>query len=246
MSPTIAEFLGTAVLLLLGQGVVANVCLDKTKAAGNQGWLIITTAWGLAVFVAVTMVGRFSGAHLNPAVTIGLTLADKFDASMVAPYLLAQFGGAMAGSALAYLCYRDHYRTTTDEESVRGTFCTSPAIRNLPSNLLTEVLGTFVLVLGVLLIAKPTLSLAGGEVTEFGLGALEALPVALLVWVIGLGLGGPTGYAINPARDLGPRLVFALVPRRGKAPADWGYAWVPAVGPLLGGAGAAWLHSALT
>lgn len=246
MPPTTAEFLGTAVLLLLGQGVVANVGLDKTKAAGNPTWLIITTAWGLAVFVAVTMVGRFSGAHLNPAVTLGLALAGKFDAGLVAPYVLAQLGGAMAGSALAYLCYRDHYRTTTDEEAVRGTFCTSPAIWSLPTNLLTEVVGTFVLVLGVLLLAKPTLSLAGGEVTEFGLGALEALPVGLLVWVIGLGLGGPTGYAINPARDLGPRLVFALIPRRGKAPVDWGYAWIPVAGPLLGGALAAWLHGALT
>ena len=245
MNPTIAEFLGTAILILLGQGVVANVCLDKTKAAGNPGWLIISTAWGLAVFVAVTMVGRFSGAHLNPAVTIGLTLAGKFDASMALPYLLAQLGGAMTGSALAYLCYRDHYRTTADEETVRGTFCTSPAIRHLPNNLMAEVLGTFVLVLGVLLIAEPTLRLASGEVTEFGLGALEALPVGLLVWVIGLGLGGPTGYAINPARDLGPRLVFALIPRRGKAPADWGYAWVPVAGPLLGGVLAAVIHGAL-
>ena len=246
MSPFAAEFLGTAVLILLGQGVVANACLDKTKADGNPGWLIITTAWGLAVFVAVFMVGRFSGAHLNPAVTAGLTLAGKFDPGMVASYVLAQVGGAMTGAALAYACYRDHYRATTDEEAVRGTFCTSPAIRSLPTNVLTEAVGTFTLVLGVLFMAKPTLSFTGGEVSEFGLGALEALPVGLLVWVIGLALGGPTGYAINPARDLGPRLVFALIPRPSKATPDWRYAWVPVVGPLLGGACAAWVFDALS
>ncbi|MEC7723870.1 MAG: MIP/aquaporin family protein [Planctomycetota bacterium] len=239
MDPIVAEFLGTTILLLLGQGVVANVSLSKTTAAGEPKWMIITTAWGLAVFVAVFMVGAHSGAHLNPAVTLGLFLAGKFQAALVAPYLLAQLGGAMLGSLVVYVCYLDHYRATTDEEAVRGTFCTAPAIRSLPRNLLTEAIGTFVLVLGVLLMAKPTLELAGVEVADYGLGAIDALPVGLLVWVIGLALGGPTGYAINPARDLGPRLVFALVRRRAKASPDWGYAWVPVVGPALGGALAA-------
>ena len=245
MDPIVAEFLGTSILLLLGQGVVANVCLSKTAAAGEPKWMIITTAWGLAVFVAVFMVGAHSGAHLNPAVTVGLYLAGKFQAGLVAPYIAAQLGGAMVGSLVVYVCYLDHYRATTDEEAVRGTFCTSPAIRSLPRNLLTEAIGTFVLVLGVLLIAKPTLELAGVVVNDYGLGAVDALPVGLLVWVIGLALGGPTGYAINPARDLGPRLVFAMVPRRGKASPDWGYAWVPVVGPVLGGALAALVFGAL-
>jgi len=245
MDPIVAEFLGTTILLLLGQGVVANVGLSKTTAAGEPKWMIITTAWGLAVFVAVFMVGAHSGAHLNPAVTVGLYLAGKFQVGLVAPYIAAQLGGAMVGSLVVYVCYLDHYRATTDEEAVRGTFCTSPAIRSLPRNLLTEAIGTFVLVLGVLLIAKPTLELAGVVVTDYGLGAVDALPVGLLVWVIGLALGGPTGYAINPARDLGPRLVFALVPRRGKASPDWGYAWVPVVGPVLGGALAALVFGAV-
>ena len=245
MDPIFAEFLGTAVLLLLGQGVVANVCLGQTKAAGDPGWLIITTAWGLAVFVAVYMVGAASGAHLNPAVTIGLFCADKFQGALVAPYMLAQLAGAMVGSAVVYGCYLDHYRVTTDEETVRGTFCTSPSIRNLPRNLFTEVVGTFALVLGVLFLVDPTLALAGVEVTDYGLGSLDALPVGLLVWVIGLSLGGPTGFAINPARDLGPRLVFALVPRATKTTPDWSYAWVPVLGPLIGGALAAVVFTAV-
>ena len=239
MDPIVAEFLGTTILLLLGQGVVANVCLSKTTAAGEPKWMIITTAWGLSVFVAVFMVGAHSGAHLNPAVTLGLFLAGKFQAALVAPYLLAQLGGAMLGSTVAYLCYLDHYRATEDEEAVRGTFCTSPAIRNLPNNLWNEAVGTFVLVLAVLLLAEPVLALDGVEATDFGLGPLDALPIGLVVWVIGLGLGGTTGYAINPARDLGPRIVFALIPRRSKASADWGYAWVPVLGPLCGAAAAA-------
>lgn len=245
MNPLVAELLGTAVLLLLGTGVVANMCLSRTKAAGDPSWLIITTAWGLAVFVAVYMVGPYSGAHLNPAVTVGLALAGKFAPDMVGPYVLAQLGGAMLGSTVAYLCYLDHYRATADEEAVRATFCTGPAIRNLPNNFFNELVGTFVLVLGVLLLAEPTLAISGVEVTDYGLGALQALPVGLLVWVIGLALGGPTGYAINPARDLGPRVVFALLPRRSKAPADWGYAWVPVLGPLAGGGLAALAHGAL-
>jgi glycerol uptake facilitator protein len=245
MDPVVAEFLGTAVLLLLGQGVVANMCLRATKGAGEPAWLIITTAWGLAVFVAVFMVGSASGAHLNPAVTIGLYVSGSFSAGLVGPYLLAQLLGAMAGSLLVYVCYLDHYRATEDEAAVRATFCTGPAIRNLPINLLNEVVGTFVLVLGVLFVVGPTLVLEGVEVREYGLGSLDALPVGLLVWVIGLGLGGPTGYAINPARDLGPRLVFACIPRRAKATPDWRYAWVPVIGPLLGGALAALLFGAL-
>lgn len=245
MHPLAAELLGTAVLILLGGGVVANMSLRKTKGEGEPSWLVITTAWGLAVFVAVAMVGSFSGAHLNPAVTLGLALAGKFDWSQVAAYSLAQLGGAVLGAATVYLCYLDHYRATEDEAAVRGTFCTSPAIRNLPNNLWNEAVGTFVLVLGVLLLAEPVLSLGGVEATDFGLGPLDALPVGLIVWVIGLGLGGTTGYAINPARDLGPRIVFALIPRRSKASSDWGYAWVPVVGPLLGGVAAALLFTSL-
>jgi len=239
MTPFFAEFLGTAVLLLLGGGVVANMSLQKTKGGGEPSWLIITTAWGLAVFVAVAMVGPFSGAHLNPAVTVGLALAGKFDWAQVPAYASAQLSGAVLGALVVYLCYLDHYRATADEEAVRGTFCTSPAIRNLSNNLWNEAVGTFVLVLAVLLLAEPVLALDGVEATDFGLGPLDALPIGLVVWVIGLGLGGTTGYAINPARDLGPRIVFALIPRRSKVSADWGYAWVPIVGPLCGAAASA-------
>lgn len=239
--PYIAEFIGTAILLLLGMGVVANVNLKKTIGSGQTPWVLITSAWGFAVFVAVFITGQFSGAHLNPAVTIGLAVAGKFSWDLVVGYVLAQLLGAMAGSWLAYILYIDHYRATQDVDVVRSTFCTGPAIRNFKNNLFSEAIGTFMLVFGVLFIAGPSISVSGVNVENFGIGSLDALPVGILVWVIGMGLGGTTGYAINPARDLGPRLVHHLIPRKSKD-SDWGYAWIPVIGPFIGGALAGLLY----
>lgn len=224
MNPFLGEIIGTTLLLLLGNGVVANVVLNGTKGHG-AGWIVITWGWGMAVFVAVFTVAAFSGAHLNPAVSVGLAVAGKFEWAKVPAYVSAQLIGAMIGSALIWLMYRPHFARTDDQDLKLACFCTAPAVRDFPSNLLSEIVGTFVLVFAVLFLA----------VSVFGLGALDALPVGLLVLAIGLSLGGTTGYAINPARDLGPRLVHALLPMPGgKRDSDWGYAWVPVVGPLIG------------
>ncbi|UYQ93744.1 aquaporin family protein [Chitinophaga horti] len=228
MSPFLAEFLGTALLIVLGNGVVANVLLTKSKGQ-NGGWIVITFGWAMAVFVGVYSVGSFSGAHLSPAVTLALAVAGKFAWEQVPLYFLAQLLGAMTGSITMWLAYKQHFDQTTDADLKMAVFCTSPAIRNPFYNLLTEIIGTFVLILGVFYIAKPGV----------GLGALDALPVALLVLAIGLSLGGPTGYAINPARDLGPRLAHFILPIPGKRDSDWAYSWVPIVGPFIGAALAA-------
>lgn len=241
IDPYIAEFIGTFILLLLGEGVVANVNLKKTIAEGQTPWVLITSAWGFSVFVAVFITSQFSGAHLNPAVTIGLAVAEKFSWTLVPGYLISQLLGAMMGSWICYITYIDHYKVTSDEDSVRSTFCTGPAIRNLKNNFFSEFIGTFVLVFGVLFIAIPNIEIDGLEVSSFGLGALEALPVGILVWVIGLSLGGTTGYAINPARDFGPRIVYQLIPRKNKD-ADWSYAWIPILGPFTGGGVAGFIY----
>lgn len=225
MTPFIAEFIGTMLLLLLGDGVVANVVLSNTKGH-NSGWIVITFGWGMAVFVAVFVVATFSGAHINPAVTVGLAVAGAFSWSSVPLYLIAQFLGGAAGAFLVWLHYRDHFGATEDRDAKLAVFCTGPAIRNTFSNFVSETIGTFVLVLGVLYLVAP----------ETGLGALDALPVGLLVLTIGLCLGGTTGYAINPARDLSPRLMHALLPiPGGKRDSDWSYAWIPVAGPIVGG-----------
>ena len=223
MTPFIAELVGTALLLLLGDGVVANVVLRDTKGA-KGGWIVITFGWGMAVFVAVFAVAIFSGAHINPAVTIGLAVAGKFDWALVPLYLLAQFLGGALGALLMWLHYQPHFARTEDPDAKLAVFCTGPAIRNAPANFISETIGTFVLVFGVLYLAAP----------EVGLGALDALPVGLLVLVIGLSLGGTTGYAINPARDLSPRIMHALLPISGKRDSDWSYAWIPVFGPVAG------------
>lgn len=242
----IAEFIGTALLLLLGSGVVANVNLKKTIAEGQTPWLLITTAWAFSVFVGVFVSSQSSGAHLNPAVTIGLAVAGKFSWELVGYYILAQTLGAMCGSFLAYISYIDHYRATTEEASVRSTFCTAPAIRNYKNNLFAEAIGTFVLVFSALMIASPVIEIEGSTVPNFGLGALDALPIAIVVWGIGLGLGGNTGYAINPARDFGPRVVYAVLRRNTKGvDPDWSYSWVPVIGPFIGGAIAGGLYLVL-
>jgi glycerol uptake facilitator protein len=239
MNPYIAEFIGTGVLLLLGSGVVANVVLPQTKGSGG-GLIAITTAWALAVFCGVVIAGPYSGAHLNPAVTIGLGIAGEFDWAMAPGYIVSQIGGAMAGSFLAWLMYRDHFDLATDSESKRAPFCTDPAIRNFSTSITSEILGTFVLILLVLYISGAKLEDPTG--TPIGLGSVGAIPVAFVVWVIGLALGGTTGYAINPARDLGPRIVHQLLPIKGKGSSDWAYSWVPIVGPIIGCALAAVLY----
>lgn len=235
MTPFIAELIGTMLMILLGDGVVANVLLNDTKG-NNSGWMVITTAWGLAVFVAVTVAGPYSGAHFNPAITIGLAIAGKFPWSNVLPYITAQFLGAFIGAFLVWVMYYDHFKRTKNPGAVLAIFSTGPAIRNYTSNLISEIVGAFVLFFTVLYIT-------GAEITTtkvpIGLGSVGALPVALLVWVIGLSLGGTTGYAINPVRDLGPRIMHAILPIHGKGPSDWSYAWVPVVGPLIGAAVAA-------
>ena len=235
MTPFIAEIVGTALLLLLGDGVVANVLLRGTKGE-NSGWIVITLGWGMAVFVGVFAVALFSGAHINPAVTIGLAAAGKFDWVNVPGYLIAQFIGAALGALLVWLHYHPHFAGTDDKDLKLAVFCTAPAIRNTPFNFISEAIGTFVLVFGVLYLAAP----------EVGLGALDALPVGLLVLVIGLALGGTTGYAINPARDLSPRIIHALLPiPGGKRDSDWGYSWIPVVGPIIGGLLAALVYHLL-
>jgi len=241
MSEFVAELIGTFILVLLGNGVVAHVVLKKTKGF-ESGWIVITTAWGLAVFVAVFLVSKYSGAHINPAVSIGLEATGAFAWAKVPVFIAAQMLGAMLGATCVYLMYKDHYDVTEDTDSKRATFCTSPAIRNLKSNFLSEAVGTFVLVFAVLLIAGPTFESDKMSEVKIGLGSLEALPVGLLVFVIGLALGGTTGYAINPARDLGPRIMHAILPIKGKGSNDWGYAWVPVLGPIAGGLLAAGLY----
>ena len=239
MTPFIAEIIGTMLLILLGDGVVANVVLRGTKGAAS-GWIVITLGWGMAVFVGVFAVAFYSGAHLNPAVTVGLAAAGKFPWADVPLYVAAQFVGAALGAVLVWLHYRLHFAATEDADAKLAVFCTGPAIRSTGTNFLSEVIGTFVLVFGVLYLAAP--NVAGMDGAQGGLGALDALPVGLLVLAIGLSLGGTTGYAINPARDLSPRLMHALLPIPGKRDSDWGYAWIPVAGPLAGGVLAALLY----
>lgn len=224
MSPFLGEFIGTAILLLLGDAVVANVVLKDTKGSG-AGWVAINFGWGTAVFIAVFIVAEYSGAHINPAVTLGLALAGSFEWASVPLYLTAQFLGGALGAFLVWLHYRDHFEATDDADAKLAVFCTAPAIRNNLSNLLSEIIATFVLVFAVLYMVKP----------DVGLGALDALPVGAVVLAIGLTLGGTTGYAINPARDLSPRIIHALVPISSKRDSDWNYAWIPVLGPIIGG-----------
>lgn len=241
MTEFVAEFIGTALLILLGNGVVANVVLTGTKG-NNSGWIVITTAWALAVFVGVVIAAPFSGAHLNPAVTIALAIAQKFHWVKVPYYILAQLCGAMVGSFLVWVMYKDHFDATDDKGLKAAPFATAPAIRNLKSNLFSEILGTFVLIFVIFYFTNAEM---GSDKTPIGLGSLGAIPVAFLVWVIGLALGGTTGYAINPVRDLGPRIIHALIPMKGKGSSDWGYSWVPIVGPIIGATLAALLYLSL-
>jgi glycerol uptake facilitator protein len=225
MSAFIGEFIGTMLLIILGDGVVANVILNKTK--GNNGGLIaITFGWGMAVFTGVFAAAKLgSDGHLNPAVTIAMVYLGNLESSLLLPYIAAQFLGAFAGALIVWLTYRQHFNATADGDTKLAVFCTAPSIRSPFHNICTEVVGTFVLIFGALLMSKP----------DMKLGTLDALPVALLVIGIGLSLGGPTGYAINPARDLSPRIAHFILPMNNKRNSDWGYAWVPVVGPVIGG-----------
>ncbi len=237
MPAWVAEIVGTAILLWLGDGVVANVLLSKSKGE-NSGWIVITTGWGLAVFAGVFAVGAVSGAHINPAVTLGLAVAGNFPWADVPLYWLGQMLGAMIGALLVYLQYLPHWAETENPDLKLAVFSTGPAIRDMPANFISEVLGTFLLMFGVFAIDGPFIE--GGD-----FGALGAIPVAFLVWGIGLSLGGPTGYAINPARDLGPRIMHAILPIPGKRDSDWGYGIMVVVADLVGAALAALVYVAL-
>jgi glycerol uptake facilitator protein len=236
MNLLVSEFIGTMILILLGNGVVANVVLKGTKG-NNGGWIVITTAWAFAVFCGV-IVSQPSGAHLNPAVTIGLAAAGKFAWSNVASFILAQMLGAMTGAFLVWATYKNHFDASSEDPGAQlAAFATGPAIRSTFSNLFSEIVGTFILIFVILHFG------AGTNVVS--LGALGPLPVAILVFAIGLSLGGTTGYAINPARDLAPRIMHALLPMKGKGSSDWAYAWIPVIGPIIGAVLAAILFGAL-
>jgi len=218
-------------LIIMGDGVVANVVLNKTKG-NNSGWIVIAFGWAMAVFLGVYVSTSLGGSgHLNPAVTIAMAAFNNFDVTLLPTYILAQFGGAITGAIIVWLAYKQHFDVTDDKDGKLAVFCCAPAIRNSFFNLLTEIIGTFVLVLGALAMSKPASTL----------GTLDALPVALLILGIGLSLGGPTGYAINPARDLGPRIAHFILPIKTKRDSDWGYSWIPVVGPIIGGLLAAYL-----
>ncbi|MDN4593278.1 MIP/aquaporin family protein [Polycladomyces subterraneus] len=232
MSHFLAELIGTMILIILGDGVVAGVVLNKSKAQ-NAGWVVITFGWGLAVMVAAYCVGHYSGAYLNPAVTVGFAMAGKLPWAEVPVMIVAQMIGAFLGAVVVWLHYLPHWKETDDPEAKLGVFSTIPAIRHTWSNLLSEVIGTFVLVLALLAFGAKGVVFADG---------LQTLVVALLIVSIGMSLGGTTGYAINPARDLGPRIAHALLPIPGKGSSDWGYAWIPVVGPLVGGVVASWVY----
>lgn len=228
MTAYLFELIGTALLILLGNGIVANVILKGTKGS-DAGWVGITIGWGVAVFVGVFVSADISGAHLNPAVTLGFATAGKFEWHLVPGYILAQFLGAMVGTTLVWLTYKKHYEITENQEGILNTFANTPAIRSPFWNFLTEAIATFAFMLAIFYIA-------GGKMAEetISLGSLDALPVALLVLAIGMSLGGPTGYAINPARDLGPRIMHALLPIKAKGHSHWYYAWIPVFGPIAG------------
>lgn len=231
MEAYLGEVLGTFLLMVLGLGVNANVSLKKTYGSGG-GWLLINWGWGIAVFVAVFVSAGISGAHINPAVTIGLAIAGKFSWALVPGYIIAQFIGAIIASVLIWVQFKNHFDATEDPATKLGVFSTGPAIKDIWNNFYSEMLGTFVLVLAVLFLAGP----------DVGLGSIEALPVGLLVLGIGISLGGTTGYAINPARDLGPRIAHSLLPIKGKGGSNWRYSWVPVFGPLVGGVLASFIY----
>ena len=235
MSPFIGEFVGTALLVIMGDGVVSNVLLNKTKG-NNSGWLVIGFGWAMAVFIAVYAATKLGGSgHVNPAISIALATFGDFDSSLLLTYIGAQFAGAITGAIVVWAAYQQHFGATQDKDLKLAVFCTAPAIRSTPHNLVTEMIGTFILMFGALAMSPGTAPFV----------TLDALPVGLLILGIGLSLGGPTGYAINPARDLGPRIAHFILPISGKRDSDWGYSWIPVVGPVLGALLAAWVFGLL-
>ena len=234
MTPFLGELIGTCILVVLGDGIVANVLLNKTKGHGS-GWIAITLGWSMAVFVAVYSVAAESGAHINPAASIALAAAGKFPWADVPLYVAGQMIGAMIGALIVWISYRQHFEETLDGDAKLAVFCTGPAIRSPLNNLASEIIGTFILIFGILSMVSP----------QSSLGSLDALPAALLVLGIGLSLGGTTGFAINPARDLGPRIMHAILPISNKRDSDWGYSYIPVVGPIVGGLLASFVHGLL-
>lgn len=238
MNAYLAELIGTAIIIVFGGGVVANVVLSRTKG-GNSGWIVIAWGWAIGVFVGVFCSEPYSGAHLNPAISVALALGGKFAWASVPGYVAAQLAGGLIGAIIVGLFYGEHFKVTDDVDSKLAVFCTAPAIRSIPRALFCEIVATFFLVFPVFLMTSGTISLAGPDgVTQkvpVGLGSLGGLPVALLVLGLGLALGGTTGYAINPARDLAPRIAHAFLPLGTKRDSDWSYSWVPVVGPFVGG-----------
>jgi glycerol uptake facilitator protein len=248
MENYIAEFIGTMLLIIFGDGTVANVCLNRSKGQ-NSGWIVIATGWGLGVAVAVYSVGRISGAHINPAVTLALASIGAFPWAQVPGYIVAQILGAFAGGVVVWLAYLKHWELTESTSVKLGIFSTIPQVRNYPANFLTEAIATVVLVFGVLAIGANAQELrgsAGPDVSFIFAGGIQPLLIGVLVWAIGLSLGGPTGYAINPARDLGPRLAHWILPIAGKGDSDWKYAWIPVIAPLAGGIATAFLYSLIS
>ncbi|MBZ9778620.1 aquaporin family protein [Psychroflexus sp. CAK8W] len=243
MSPFVAEILGTALLILLGGGVVASSVLKDTKSSG-AGWMVITTGWAMGVFIGVFVAAPYSGAHINPAVTLALAIEGSFAWQDVPMYIVAQVIGAMIGSGTVYVLFKDHFDATDNPEGKRAIFCTDPAIPNTFRNLMSEIVGTFVLIMAVFFITGAEIQ--GEEGVPVGLGAVGAIPIAFVVWSIGLSLGGLTGYAINPARDLGPRIMHFLLPIKGKTHSNWSYSWIPILGPLIGASLATYLHLILS
>jgi glycerol uptake facilitator protein len=244
MNPYTAEFLGTTLLVLFGNGVVANVVLARTKGH-NSGWIVITAGWALAVFVGAFCAAPASGAHLNPAVTLAMAMAGKIAAAKVPGYILAQLLGGFVGGSLVFAFYREHFKVSDNADGKLACFATAPNIRNRAQSFFCEAVGTFVLILPIFLLSDATFGLPGQPSGIVGLGSIGLIPVALIVFAIGVSLGGTTGYAINPARDLGPRIAHFLLPIPGKRDSDWDYAWVPVVGPLAGAALATWVYQAL-
>ena len=235
MNSVFAEFIGTFTMMSLGLGVVANLNLKNTYA-NNEGskWMLLTSAWGFAVFFGVIVAGQFSGAHLNPAVTLGMAITNKFAWSQVIYFVIAQLLGSISAAALIYTFYVDHIRATESEITIKKCFSTTPAIRNFKNNFFSEFIASFFLVFLIFFIAKPSIKIEGIETLQFGIGSMDAFPIGVLVWVLGMSLGGTTGYAINPARDLGPRIIYTLL-RGKKAKPDWSYAWIPVMAPIIGG-----------
>lgn len=245
MQVLVAELFGTMILIIFGGGVVANVCLKGSKGNGG-GWIVIATGWAMGVAMAVYAVGRISGAHLNPAVTVGLASIGAFEWGQVPGYILAQVTGGFLGGVAVWLIYLKHWAPTEDPAAKLAVFSTIPAIRQRPANLLTEFLATAVFLFVIMALGDQAQVLQRPGDIDLSVvysGGIQPLLVGFLVWAIGLSLGGPTGYAINPARDLGPRLAHALLPIPGKGPSDWAYAWVPILGPLAGGVAGVWVYS---